>query len=99
MFSVSEKVLISDNFRDLIILPNPFHDKISINAAFTNDEVLTFQLFNVNGSIILDDKKQNAIKTGIHSFQINNLDKLSNGIYFLHLIVSEQSYLIKLQKE
>jgi hypothetical protein len=98
-FSVSEKVLISDNYRDLIILPNPFHDKISINAAFTNDEVLTFQLFNVNGSIILDDKKQNAIKTGIHSFQINNLDKLSNGIYFLHLIVSEQSYLIKLQKE
>lgn len=71
------------NIINVVILPNPFNDRISIKlpTAFDNDS-FEIKLFNLNGRVILNYKSQ-SVNNGL--INIENLNILSKGIYLMKI--------------
>ena len=60
---------------ELLIYPNPFHDKIFIKNFNNRKTIEQVRIIDVNGKIIYDNKFSNTIK----------LDEINIGIYFLEI--------------
>ncbi|MFT4762329.1 MAG: hypothetical protein ACI9XO_004980 [Paraglaciecola sp.] len=64
------------------VFPNPFYDEITIKTELSKFIDL-IQVFDVNGRLI------NSIE-GISTIQMNS--ELSNGLYFLRVVIGEQEF-------
>ncbi|MBI2280284.1 MAG: T9SS type A sorting domain-containing protein [Bacteroidetes bacterium] len=60
---------------ELLIYPNPFHDKVFIKNLNNNKTIDQVRIIDVNGKIIYDNKFSNTIK----------FDEINTGIYFLEI--------------
>lgn len=81
-----------EEMADLVIKPNPTKDKISILLAEFEDEIL-IEVFNLEGRIIQTEKLQVVKELKI------NLDKYSDGLYFIKLKTNKWQQILKVTKE
>lgn len=78
--------------------PNPFNPKTSINFSIQKDSNVELTIYNIKGRKIKTILNQ-TLKKGKHSFIWSGTDKegtsVSSGIYFLKLIVNNETELTK----
>lgn len=77
----------------IIVFPNPVHDKLYVELMETMDDV-TFQLFDGNGRLILNNYFSNTQRR----FSVN-LDENLPGLYFYKLIVDRAIYTGRIIKQ
>jgi len=66
------------------IYPNPTVSGVNITAS-ENTGAMSFQLFDVNGKLIVQEQI-NSLNTTV------NMDKLASGAYFLHVLTENKTY-------
>lgn len=64
----------------LDVFPNPVHDVIKIRFPY-NSDLCHFQLFNMEGVLVLNEEIINSSADNIITLQLPH--KISNGVYFL----------------
>ncbi len=79
-FSKTIVVGLPNNQSEIIVYPNPFHDKLELNIALVGKTRIT--LTDVQGNLIWQE--QRIVKEGETTLQLNT-EQLINGIYFLSL--------------
>jgi hypothetical protein len=91
-------VRISKSLRTTV-WPNPFSSAITINVTTTQSTELVIRLTDVAGRTLVV-KNQTAVR-GVTQVTLNELDKLSNGIYLLNVTekISGNNTVIKLVKQ
>ena len=87
----------TNSSNELTISPNPFHNEFLVGASFAQTGKITLRIVDVTGKVIRTIKKQ--VNAGFNSFQINKLENLSKGIYFLEVIQDNDTRKAKLIKE
>ncbi|MBU2938823.1 T9SS type A sorting domain-containing protein [Lacinutrix sp. C3R15] len=74
---------IVNTLEDLTIYPNPFNNSISIKLPNNlNNNSVTVNMYDIRGRLVVSLKNTQATNNIIN---ISNLDKLSNGTYFLKI--------------
>lgn len=74
-----ERITSVDN--SLIVYPNPFNDKISIEILLENEDNIEISIYNIAGEKISEILSGNTAE-GKYSFDLNTSD-LASGIYYL----------------
>ncbi len=77
----------------LEVYPNPFSDKIAIKSSLLQNQIKII-LYNTSGQIVL----QKGIKKNGDNYELNNLNTLPNGLYFLEIIDGEKKAMKKIIK-
>lgn len=86
---------IVNNDASLVVFPNPFSDHLSIQLPFLSNAIAQIKFFNILGQPLLILKNQEVHEGKI---QINNLQSLTQGIYFLEIIVGNNRFITKIIK-
>ena len=81
---------------DLTISPDPFKNQFLFGAVFTEAGKITIRIIDSKGAVVKIVKSQ--VNIGFNSLQIDKLDNLSNGVYYLELIQDESVRRTKLIK-
>lgn len=85
-------VINLDTDKDVVIVPNPFNDKLSIwfKHSGNSPEIVMLKLFGVNGQLITQKR---AIISGSNQYaEFNNMGNLPSGVY--HLVLQSDKMLI-----
>ncbi|MEO5571536.1 MAG: T9SS type A sorting domain-containing protein [Bacteroidia bacterium] len=84
------------NTTDVLVYPNPFTS--ILNAQFSSEinEQATLQVVDISGRLMNEESVQ--LVTGINDISLCCMDKLSAGIYFLHITSSQTNSIIKVIK-
>ena len=78
------------------VSPNPFSDYININTEWDNTEIVTVNIFNVQGKTVAS--KQVSVNKGNNNIRMDNLSKLPSGNYYLQLVSPTQKVVQKIAK-
>jgi len=89
--SVSEKV----NSKDILIYPNPVVDKVTLGFPVSIQGNLSIEIVNLQGKVVYY-KQHNA--GSVRSIQINDIDYLPSGIYFMRVSDRSMTYSGKIIK-
>jgi len=93
---ISVKTIDNEN---VIVYPSPFEDELNVtyNADETGD--VDIYLTDLSGKTL--HKERFTIVDGTNRFQLNNLENLAAGQYFLKFVNSEtkREFIIKIQKK
>ena len=73
---------------DVTVMPNPAKDFVSVRFYVEKDSKVTLRLVDFTGKIVLQQTK-NAIK-GENTIQVNELNKLSNAVYTIQVLVNNE---------
>lgn len=82
---------------EVTLYPNPFTQNATI--AFTNATNLssiTFEVFDISGRKLIS--KEQSVSQGLNVIAINELEQLNGGVYFIQVLGSDFSKLIKVVK-
>lgn len=83
-----------NNINDsLEVYPNPFSDKLMIKSSAMKNQIKII-LYNVTGQIVL---QQEVLKNG-ENYEINNLNSLPKGLYFIEIINGKEKVMKKVIK-
>ncbi|MEO5644336.1 MAG: zinc-dependent metalloprotease [Bacteroidia bacterium] len=85
----------SDN---LLIYPNPASNSITLENKFDRDDHIRLKLRDVNGKVVLDGDKEEAVSAGTFVKEIN-IETLAPGIYFLFIETDEGQFVRKIVKQ
>ena len=77
-------------FFDLTVYPNPFADVFDLAFSLEESAEVEMQIFDVMGHFVKTISKQN-LNSGTHKLQIDGED-LTKGVYFIEVIIGEDSY-------
>ena len=86
---------LANNANLISVYPNPFTEKIHVEANIEKGQTAIIELFNTNG-IKLVSKKMESTKDGIQNFEINA--NFSKGVYFLSITIGNQKQIKKIVK-
>jgi photosystem II stability/assembly factor-like uncharacterized protein len=84
----------TDDFENLVgleVFPNPFDNNITVNISLDQPENLIIKLSNINGQKVYENSFD--LGQGETSFELENLNKLGSGIYFLNLYSEKGNFL------
>jgi uncharacterized repeat protein (TIGR01451 family) len=95
-FSKIIPVKLNAKVNHTTVSPNPFSDYININTQWDNAEIVTVQIFNVQGKIVV--AKQVSVNKGNNNIRIDNLSPLPAGNYYLRLTSPTQKIIQKITK-
>jgi hypothetical protein len=84
-----------DNYT-IQISPNPFVNAISITIHKQNIKHTSFFIYNVLGQIVFHEQENNLNNTDSKTI---DLSELSQGIYFLDIIINEERTVKRIMKE
>lgn len=68
----------------LTVSPNPFTSGFLFAAGFKKDGTATFRIIDSKGAVVRELKKK--VDNGFNSFQIDKLETLGKGVYYLEVI-------------
>ena len=72
------------------VSPNPTTGNIRVRIVSNTNKVVTFELSNVQGKVLLQERFQSpsfgGVGEAVYSINLNKNGKLSTGIYFLKAI-------------
>jgi spore germination protein YaaH len=95
IYLMSTDITESNILSELNIYPNPTNDKTTISLVSNNTQSLSYKLYDALGKLI--EEKKLEIISGINTLEINTKQlQLSNGIYFIKLIISGKEITKKL---
>ncbi len=77
-------------FFDLTVYPNPFADVFDLAFSLEENAEVEIQIFDVMGRFVKTVSKGD-LESGAHKLQIDGED-LSKGVYFIEIIIGEDSY-------
>ncbi len=89
-------VKLKNYINQVTVSPNPFTDHININTQWGNTEMVSANIFNVQGKEILS--KQIPVNKGVNNIRIDGLSNLASGNYYLQLISPTQKIIQKITK-
>ena len=75
------------------VYPNPVKDRMLIQTDITSHEIFRIQLISADGIAV-----KNWERTAFRTIEIDDLDGISNGIYFVRITTKSQSESIKISK-
>jgi hypothetical protein len=78
----------------LTAVPNPFHTELGISFYTSSKQNCYLELSTATGDIVYRETIQST-GNGVQQHQINTLEELSNGMYFLKLTTERNSESIK----
>lgn len=82
---------------ELTISPNPFSNEFLFGAVFNETGKVTMRIIDAKGAVVRTIKTN--VNKGFNSFQVNKLDNLSKGVYFLEVIQNGETRKTKLLKD
>ncbi len=68
---------------EITISPNPFNNDFLFASVFNQEGMITIRIIDSKGAIVKTVNQY--VNKGFNSFQINKLDNLSKGVYYLEL--------------
>lgn len=86
---IYQTVQAKNNF---LVYPNPAQDIIYLETALDKEEMLSIQMRDMNGNLVKLIKE--AEVTGFYREQLD-VSNLSSGIYFVHILQGEKSWVRK----
>ena len=87
----------SEITNDITISPNPFKNEFLLGALFKQTGTATIRIIDTKGTVIKTINQQ--VNAGFNGFTIDNLENISNGVYFLELIEGAEIRKTKLIKK
>ena len=78
------------------VYPNPFAEKITINISAEKSQPATLQLFDNTGR--LQATQRYTLAAGSNTLQLDGLERLAKGVYFLKVVTTEQQQILKLYR-
>ena len=78
------------------VYPNPFAEKMTVNISAEKSQPATLQLFDNTGR--LQATQRYTLTAGSNALQLDGLEKLAKGVYFLKVVTSEQQQTLKLYR-
>lgn len=99
-FTYSRVIIVSMGKTVQLILnvsPNPFVDKFSIYLNLPGKRLLSIQLTDMSGALVL--QKKVTVEKGFSSVPVSALDGLPKGSYVLTVVYEEEIYQYKLLKK
>ena len=82
---------------DVQAYPNPFTESFTVDLILNGGGELNWQLFNAQGQLVRKSFVNHAA-SGQHRLQIDELDQLAGGVYWLHLQHNGETQQLKLVK-
>lgn len=82
---------------DVQVYPNPFMERFTVDLILNEGGELNWQLFNAQGQLVRKSFS-NYVSSGQHRLQIDELDQLTSGVYWLHLQHNGEMQQLKLVK-
>lgn len=92
------KVIVFGNGADWVVYPNPVKDKLQVITQANTGEVVTAQLVNNIGQVLLNQTWQANGYADKNTINLTPL-KLSAGVYMLKLMAGGQIKIVKVVKE
>ncbi len=91
--TISFKLL---NYADtrMVISPNPVRTYFNININSTKEELATIRMNDAAGRIVWNQKR--GLSKGINVITFNNMNKLSDGTYYVQVILQDETFNQKL---
>lgn len=80
--------------QDISIYPNPFNSFININLEDANNRIIDVRLYSIEGKLLNNYSNINAN----NNLYIDDLDKLSKGVYILQININNIKYIRKIFK-
>lgn len=94
-----DSTAMSQNTSDnLLVYPNPASNSITLENKFDRDDHITLKLRDVNGKVVLDGDKEEAVSAGTFVKEIN-IEALAPGIYFLFIETDGGQFVRKIVKQ
>ncbi len=90
-YIVGTNNLVSKTY-DLDVYPNPFDADLKVTITLDNPKNLVIKLSNINGQKIYENSFD--LDQGASSFELENLNKLGSGIYFLNVYSEKGDFLV-----
>lgn len=80
----------------ITVYPNPFSTKLNIGCTASNDGVANISISDISGREVMSLNRD--VVSGANSLQLNDLEQLKSGIYFVRVQVEGQVQVTKLVK-
>lgn len=80
----------------IAVYPNPFNDQITCTINANTQNKITLSLIDISGKEVANSVV--IVEQGVSTFDINELGKLTNGVYFLKVLMDNEAKTIKLIK-
>ena len=99
-FTFSKVIQVRLNTGDILVknvFPNPFMDRVQLQANFNTGGVATIHLYNPDGNEVY--RSQKMVNSGSNTLELNNLANLPRGLYIIQVTVGNSVYRDKLLKQ
>ncbi len=91
---LSTNQLVKSNFS---IHPNPFKDNVNINFKSSHSQVISFDLYDINGRKIKNLEKNSYFNEGSNAVNFE-LKDIQNGVYFIKIQSENETFTSKIIK-
>lgn len=98
-FVLSNIIVLKGGTKDILVtrvFPTPFNDNLNISVASESKAQATVRILDNTGRVLVS--QANTINKGVTLINVNNLGKLSRGIYILEVKSGEEVFVQKLIK-
>ncbi len=95
----SNMVMVSNRtgiIEGLGISPNPFTNQVAVTIQSSVSGTATIQVLDMQGRVVA--QKAEMVYAGSTTVKTDNLDALANGVYFVKVILGNESVVMKLVK-
>lgn len=84
-----------DETTDILYFPNPVEDELNITIENNTDEIVSVNIYSLDGQLIKTYDKQVSNKT----LTLNHLGSLSNGMYILNYTLANRNHSLSFVKQ
>ena len=81
----------------LVVYPNPFSKRVQVKISSEEAEQITIHILDNTGNVVRS--QMNNVDKGENFIQVNKVDDLPGGIYYLEVIAKDRKMRIKLMKQ
>lgn len=81
----------------VLIAPNPFTSEINAIVTAKQSGMATINIVDLQGRTVVSAQKQ--VVEGMNTLQLNNLDNLQTGVYFIRIATTDEVIVTKVVKQ
>lgn len=96
IYSPVRTIKLDDGSTTVAIHPNPFTDKLTITIMSSDESEARLKIVDVQGRVLYS-QTQKMLK-GANTIEVNNLESLASGVYYITVDVNGKIYTEKLVK-
>ncbi len=88
---------LSTKLEQVVVYPNPFNDNIHLIIPSDVTEMATITLIDMQGKVILSH--QYSISEGLNNITLDMLENLKKGLFFVKVILNNETRVVKILKD